>query len=253
MTDADGEVVVVTGAGRGIGRAYAEAFAARGAAVVAIAEHLDGVAETAASIERAGGTCRPVAVDVADEAGVIDAVDAALHELAHADGGIDALVNNAGIQLGRWNTALPLPLEDWYRIIDVNLLGALNCVRACRRGLAARRGAVVNQSSIAAYGGAFGAYGVTKLALNGLTMTLAHELAPEGIRVNGVAPGVIATPEILEHGDRAFLDDIVSRQLVCRLGAPDDLVGLVLYLCSDAASFVTGQTFTVDGGLGPRP
>jgi NAD(P)-dependent dehydrogenase (short-subunit alcohol dehydrogenase family) len=241
----EGRVVVVTGAGRGIGRAYALAFAAEGAAVVVVSRDTDEVEATVDAVRAAGGTAVPGVADVTDDAEVGAVVERAVAEL----GGIDVLVNNAGIQLGRWNECLALDHDDWRHLLDVNVLGALVCTRACRPHLAARPGAaVLNQSSIAAGQGRFGAYGVSKLALDGLTRALAHDLADDGIRVNAVAPGVIVTPELESAMDQEFLDGWVAGQAVRRPGRTYDLVGTALFLCSDAAAFVTGQVLAVDGG-----
>jgi NAD(P)-dependent dehydrogenase (short-subunit alcohol dehydrogenase family) len=249
----DGTVVVITGAGRGIGRHLACALAKDGAAIGAVALNRDGLDETIRLITDDGGEAIGVTADVAAPEQIDDAEQVILDTF----GRVDALINNAGLQLGKWNTLMELPLDDWRRLFDVNVLGAFVCARAFRSALSEQRGAIVNQSSIAAYGAQFGAYGVSKTALNGMTMALAHELAPDGIRVNGVAPGVIITDELRElgqtnHEARDFQEWIVDQQLVKRLGAPSDLVGLMRFLCSAESSFVTGQTFVVDGGLSPR-
>jgi 3-oxoacyl-[acyl-carrier protein] reductase len=166
-------------------------------------------------------------------------------------GGIDVLVNNAGLQLGNWNEGIGLDHDGWRRLLDVNVLGALVCAQQCRPAMAGRPGAVVvNQTSVAAGSAAFGAYGVSKLALEGLTRVLARDLAPDGIRVNALAPGVIVTEELEAEGDPEFVRTIVEeRQLVHRRGSPADLVETLFYLCSDASAFVTGQTVVVDGGF----
>ena len=145
-----------------------------------------------------------------------------------------------------------LPLEDWRRLFDVNLFGAVLCARACRPSMAARGGGVMlNQSSNSSYLGV-GAYSISKLALNGLTLSLAQELAPDGIRVVGIAPGMVGSEAVLERLEDVHKNAVLGAQLVKRWGRVEDLVGMVLLLCSDDASFATGQTVTVDGGFVKR-
>ena len=238
----EGKVVIVTGAGAGIGRVYAEAFVGEGASVV-VAD-IDGTAaETAA--KEIGDRALGVAVDVADEATVETMVAATIDRF----GGIDVLVNNAGLHMGQYNLCVDLPLDDWRRLFDVNVFGAVLCTRHCRASMASRGGGVVlNQSSNSSYLGV-GAYSLSKLALNGVTLNLATELAPDNIRVLGIAPGMIASEAVLARLEQHNKDLMLNGQLVKRFGAIEDLVGMVLLLCSGDASFMTGQTVTVDGGF----
>jgi NAD(P)-dependent dehydrogenase (short-subunit alcohol dehydrogenase family) len=236
----EGKSVLVTGAAQGIGRAYAGAFAAEGAAVT-IAD-IDGDGARAAAKEIEGSLA--VEADVGDEASVAAMVGACTERF----GGVDVLVNNAGLHMGKYNLCSTLPMEDWRRILDVNVLGAVLCARYCREPMARRGGGVIlNQSSNSSYLGV-GAYSVSKLALNGVTLSLAREFAPDGIRVVGIAPGMVASEAVLERLEDHHKQAVLGAQLVKRFGAVDDLVGMVLLLCSDEAAFVTGQTVTVDGG-----
>jgi NAD(P)-dependent dehydrogenase (short-subunit alcohol dehydrogenase family) len=173
-------------------------------------------------------------------------------------GGIDVLVNNAGVHLG--HAQLPFTLDAlprWRRVLEVNVLGAFTCSVACRDAMRARGGgAVVNVSSMAAYGGT-GAYGISKLALNAMTTSLAQELAPDGTRVNGVAPTLVDSPaamaRMLEPERVGTQDALVRGQAIKRLGRMTDVAGVVAFLCSEDASFVTGQTVLVDGGHTRKP
>jgi 3-oxoacyl-[acyl-carrier protein] reductase len=245
----ENSVVVVTGAGNGIGREYALAFAREGAAVV-IAD-IDGAAakQAASDVGAAGGQAIAAEMDVCDETSVAQMVRRACDEL----GGVDVLVNNAGLHMGRYNETTTLPVADWRRILDVNVLGAMVCAREVRASMAARGGGVVlNQSSMAAYLSAGGAYGVSKVALNGLTMSLAAELGADGTRVVGIAPGMIGSGAVLEHLSPENQKLVLGMQLVKRFGEMSDLVGVVLFLCSSEAAFITGQTFLIDGGAVPQ-
>jgi NAD(P)-dependent dehydrogenase (short-subunit alcohol dehydrogenase family) len=243
-----GRVAIVTGGAQGIGRAYAEAFAAEGASVV-VADIEGGAALAAAGEIEASGAAPAgalgVAADVADEDSVRAMVDACVKRF----GGVDILVNNAGLHMGKYNLCSTLPAEDWRRLLDVNLLGPMLCARYCRESMAARGGGVIlNQSSSAAYLGV-GAYGISKLALNGLTMSLAAEFAPDHIRVVGIAPGMVASDAVIERLEPENKELVLSGQLIKRFANVEDLLGMVLTLCSADSSFVTGQTFLVDGGF----
>ena len=239
-----GKTVIVTGAGNGIGSRYAEAFGAEGASVT-IAD-IDASAAEAVAARIEGSLA--VAVDVADEPAVAAMVAATLDRF----GGIDVLVNNAGLHMGQYNLTSTLPLEDWKRLFEVNVFGAVLCARYCHAPMAERGGGVIlNQSSNSSYLGV-GAYSISKLALNGLTLSLAQELAPGNIRVVGIAPGMVASEAVMTRLEDVHKQAVLGAQLVKRFGQVDDLVETVLLLCSDGASFLTGQTVIVDGGMVKR-
>jgi 3-oxoacyl-[acyl-carrier protein] reductase len=245
-----GKVAIITGAGQGIGEAYAKALANEGASVV-VAEINEAQGErVAAEIEDAGGTAKFVRVDVASP----DSTRALAAAAIDAFGGIDYLVNNAAIYHGM--QIAPLITVDWEyykRFMDVNMNGALLCARACYESMAKRGGgAIVNQSSTAAWM-SIGYYGVAKLALNGLTQSLARELGPMKIRVNAIAPGPTDTEATRTIVPEVILKQILSQMPLSRAGTPDDLVGACLFLLSDAAAWVTGQVLNVDGGQIMRP
>ena len=234
-------MAIVTGAARGIGLAYAEAFAAEGASVV-IAD-IDG-AMAEATAKAIGDGAFGIAVDIAEEASVQAMAEATVERF----GGIDVLVNNAGLHLGPYNECIDLPVADWRRLLDVNVIGAVICARHCRAHLAARGGVILNQSSDSAYLGA-GGYSISKLALNGVTLTLAAELGGDGIRVLGIAPGMVASDAVLAGLPESFQRGVLDRQVVKRFGRVEDLVGMALLLCSDDAAMISGETVIVDGGL----
>lgn len=242
--DFTGRVAIVTGAGRGIGRSIAAGFAEAGATVVLTGRHED---ELTAAAEQMGGTTLPVCVDIAQP----DEVECIAEEALRAFGRIDVLVNNAGQGLVAPSEAVPL--ADWQRVLDVNLTGAFLLSRAAARTmLAAGRGAIVNVGSLTSYLGfpERAAYGASKAAIGQLTRTLASEWGPRGIRVNCVVPGFVATAPVRRLIEQGTLDAdrIGARTPLRRLGEPDDLVGPVLFLASDAARFVTGAALPVDGG-----
>jgi len=246
----EGKVAIVTGAGGGIGAAYARGLAAAGARVAVAEIDKEQGLRVAAEIRASGGTAEALEVDV----GSPESTRAMAERVAQAFGGIDFLVNNAAI-FGGMKIASYLDVDwDYYtRFMNVNLNGALLCTRACvpimrRRG----GGAIVNQSSTAAWMAA-GYYSLAKLALNGLTQGLARELGPEKIRVNAIAPGPTDTGALHSVVPDSFLDPMVQGLPLARIGKPEDHVGTLLFLLSDAASWITGQVVNVDGGQAMRP
>jgi len=245
-----GKVAIVTGAGRGIGRAYAQGLAGRGAAVLVADIDEAGAKETAQSVVAAGGTAVAAQVDIADR----DSVAAMADTAAENFGGIDFLVNNAAIFGGmKLDFLLTVEWEYLERFLDVNLLGALVCTRACYQSMAARGGgAIVNQSSTAAYLYA-GYYGWAKAGVNSLTQQLAHELGGMNIRVNAIAPGPTDTEAARSVVPDRYMRDLVGSLALKRQGTPDDLVGMCMFLLSDEARWVTGHIFNVDGGQVMRP
>jgi 3-oxoacyl-[acyl-carrier protein] reductase len=244
------KVAVVTGAGQGIGEAYARALAREGARVaVADVQKAKGEA-VAEAIRQDGGEARFVEVDVASPESTRAMADAVGEDF----GGVDLLVNNAAIYHGMKIASLLDVDWDYYkRFMDVNLHGALLCTRACVPSMKARGGgAIVNQSSTAAWMAA-GYYGIAKLGLNGLTQSLARELGPRGIRVNAIAPGPTDTEATRSVVPESIAKQILASMPLSRMGRPEDIVGACLFLLSDAAAWITGQVVNVDGGQIMRP
>jgi len=240
-----GKVAVVTGAGGGIGEGYARALAAEGATVV-VAE-LDEAkgAAVAESIRSGGGRADFVAVDV----GSPDSTLAMAAKVEELHGGIDFLVNNAAI-FGdmKLDSMLRVDWDYYKRFMNVNMDGALLCIRACTPGMKGRGGgAIVNQSSTAAWMGV-GYYGHAKAAMNSLTVCLAKELGAMKIRINAIAPGPTDTEAMAKQVPDVFRDQLVSSLALPRLGTPADMANLCLFLLSDAAAWMTGQIVAVDGG-----
>ncbi len=243
MKRLDGRVAIVTGAGSGIGQATAVRFAEEGARVLAADIHLDSAVATCSRIEAAGGIAKAVRLDVADPVSVHETVQSA----RHAWGRVDALVNNAGIT--RDAVAHKMTDEQWDQVIDVNLKGTFLCCRAVVPIFAEQKsGKIVNTASIAVRGNVGQAnYAAAKAGVIGLTRTLALELAKHGVNVNCVAPGGTDTPIL-----GSIPDPIKARMLEAipfrRLAQPREIANAHLFLCSDDASYVTGQVLVVDGG-----
>ena len=244
------KVAIVTGAGQGIGEAYAKALAAEGASVVVADVNEAQGARVAQEIGATGGTARFQKVDVASP----ESTQAMAASTIAAYGGIDFLVNNAAIYAGM--QVAPLIAVDWdyyKRFMDVNMHGALLCVRACYESMGKRPGAaIINQSSTAAWMG-IGFYGIAKLALNGITQSLARELGPWGIRVNAIAPGPTDTEATRSIVPQQYLKAMLAQMPLARVGTPQDLVGTMLFLLSSDAAWMTGQVLNVDGGQIMRP
>ncbi len=241
----DNKVAIVTGAAQGIGEAYAKALAAEGAAVIVADLNQESGERVAKEIEAAGGRATFVSTDVSDAASAN-----AMAETAVATyGGIDLLINNAAIY-GDMQFDLLITVDwDYYRrFMSVNMDGALVVTRACFGHMQKRGGgAIVNQSSTAAWLYS-GFYGLAKVAINGLTQQLAHELGGMKIRVNAIAPGPTDTAATRTQAGDAAMDIVRSSLAIKRMGQPEDMGGAALYLLSDDASWVTGQILAVDGG-----
>ncbi|MFM5906826.1 MAG: SDR family oxidoreductase [Novosphingobium sp.] len=251
----DGKVAVVTGAGgRGnsIGRAYALGLAGAGASVVVADLNGEGAQAVADEIVAGGGKAIGVQVDVASEESTRGMAAAAIA----AFGGVDVLVNNAALMVDiSYDNFETVSMDAWHKAFAVNLEGALLCSRAVVPSMRERGGGrIVNQTS----GGAFpatGLYGITKLALVGLTTSLAKQFGKDGITCNAIAPGNVTSDagKMLVPDDSPFIQFLNMTCAMRARGAPDELVGTMLLLCSDAGKWITGQTIHVDGGWVLRP
>ncbi|MBK7972427.1 MAG: 3-oxoacyl-[acyl-carrier-protein] reductase [Deltaproteobacteria bacterium] len=241
-----GQVAIVTGATRGVGRAIAQALAARRAAVAfnyLIRDDL--AAELVATIEGAGGKAKGYRLDVSDAAGVT----AMVKDVRETFGGVDILVNNAGLTRDR--LVLRMDVEDWQRVLDVNLSGAFYfCKEVAPLMVKARRGAIVNITSVSGLAGLPGQanYSAAKAGLVGLTKSLARELGKRNVRVNALALGYVETDMTEGLGDE-YKQRILDNIALARFGKPEDVADVVMFLCSDAARYVTGEVIRVDGGL----
>ncbi|MDP9380393.1 MAG: SDR family oxidoreductase [Chloroflexota bacterium] len=246
----DGKVALVTGAGGGIGRATALAFAQQGAKVVAADITVEGGEETVRQIKDSGGDATFVGTDVTKAA----EVEAMVNKAVDSYGRLDFAHNNAGTE-GALATTVDYPEDVWNRVLAINLTAVwLGMKYEIPRMLEQGGGAIVNTASILGLVGfpTTPAYTASKHGVVGLTKVAALENATQGIRVNAVCPGWIETPMVMERGvaagaNREVYDQIANMHPVKRLGKAEEIAQVVVWLCSDAASFVTGQPITVDG------
>jgi len=239
------KVAIVTGAGQGIGEAYAKALAAEGAAVVIAEINEEQGRRVATQIQSSGARAHFVRTDVASP----DSAVALAGETVRAFGGIDYLINNAAIFAGmRRESLLEVDYDYYRRFMEVNMNGALIVTRAVYRHMAARGGgAIVNQSSTAAYE-AGNYYKIAKTGVNAITIGLAKELGPMNIRINGIAPGPTDTLATQTSVPAERLQALLANLPLRRIGTPQDIVHTCLFLLSNEASWITGQTWCVDGG-----
>jgi 3-oxoacyl-[acyl-carrier protein] reductase len=240
-----GKVAVVTGAAQGIGETYARRLAAEGAGVVVADVAAEKGALVAKQITADGGRALFLETDVASPESAEAMAAAAVAEF----GGIDLLVNNAAIYGGmKLDLLVSVPCDYYRKFMSVNMDGALVMTRACLPHMKRRGGgAIVNQSSTAAWLYS-GFYGLAKVAINGLTQQLAHELGWFNIRVNAIAPGPTDTEATRTVVHPEYIDKLTERMALKRLGTADDMAGTCLFLLSDEASWITGQIINVDGG-----
>jgi 3-oxoacyl-[acyl-carrier protein] reductase len=249
VTDAfrlDGRVAFVTGAGGGLGEGICTSLAAAGAGVACVDVEPDRAERIARRVADEGGRSLPLHLDVTDARALESAVQKTTAEL----GGIDILVNNAAIYPRRAWTEITE--EEWDRVLAVNLKAYFLCARACHPSMKERgRGHIVNISSVTFLIGfeLLLDYVSSKGGIVGFTRALAHEVGPEGITVNAIAPGAFPTDAEKIHPDpEGYNQWALDQQCIKRRGAPEDIGNLVVFLSSDASSFITGQTVVVDGG-----
>ena len=245
------KVALITGASSGIGRATAEAFAAKGAKVVVAARRQDELASLVSEIEATGGQATGLMTDVSKAEDVVRMVDHAIKSF----GRLDFAVNNAGIE-GTLAGITDLTEDDWDRVLDINLKGIFLCMKYEARAMldGGNGGAIVNVGSVNSFLGfpTGSAYVASKHGMVGLTTSVSAELAPQGIRVNLVCPGFVDTP--MHHRARGLLGDELYDKVLLpnvhlrRAGRPEEIARSIVFLCSDEASYITGTTLTPDGG-----
>jgi len=241
----DGKCAIVTGASRGIGRTACETLAQNGADIAGLDIDLDAMDKTRKLVEAQGKKFLGLKTDVSNLKEFQDAVKAASNEFDK----VDILVNNAGIT--RDNLLIRMSSEDWQQVIDINLTGVFNGVKAVSRVMMKQRsGSIVNISSVVGLLGNPGQinYSASKAGVLGITKSAAREMAKRGVRVNAVAPGYIRTrmtEELPEDAKKALMQNIPAT----RLGEPEDVANAVLFLASDLSDYMTGQVLSVDGGM----
>jgi NAD(P)-dependent dehydrogenase (short-subunit alcohol dehydrogenase family) len=246
--DVTGKVAIVTGASRGIGEAIARALAAHGAKVVLSSRKLEGLKEVEGAIRKAGGEATSITCHAGQEADIQKLVA----QSVAAYGKVDILVNNAATN-PYFGPLLNVEWPAWDKTFEVNTKGYFMVAREVIKHLQERKapGSIVNIASIAGMGAAAfqGVYGMTKAAVISMTQTLAFEIGGQGIRINAIAPGLVETKfagALLQNEEA--VKRMESGTPVRRIGQPDDIAGLALFLASDASNFITGQTIVADGG-----
>ena len=240
-----GKVALITGGARGIGQAIAMTFAREGADVVVADVNLEIAQKTASEIESLGRKALALEMDVTN----YDLVEAGINKILDKMGKVDILVNNAGIT--KDNLVLRMSQSEWDAVINVNLKGTFNCIKAVSRPMVKQRsGRIISIASIIGLMGNPGQanYAASKAGIIALTKTIAKELASRNINANAVAPGFIQTEMTAK-----LSEDVKQRMLeaipLAKLGAPQDVANLCLFLASDESSYITGQTITIDGGM----
>ena len=241
MLELNGKVALVTGASRGIGKAIAETLANAGVHVVCVSRSAADVQAVADTLPNASSA----ACDVSSTASFTELVNNIVGE----HGRLDILVNNAGIT--RDGLIMRMKEDDWNMVLDINLKGAFNGIKAVMRSMMKQRsGRIINISSVVGLTGNAGQanYAASKAGLIGLTKSTAKELSSRGITVNCIAPGYISTDMTAELSD-AVKEDLEKQIPLGRIGSPEDIANTVLFLASDESGYITGQTITVDGGM----
>ncbi|MDP7566658.1 MAG: 3-oxoacyl-[acyl-carrier-protein] reductase [Candidatus Marinimicrobia bacterium] len=239
------KIAVVTGASRGIGKAMAETYAQAGAHVICVSRNEDALNGVANLIRSNGGSASVAACNVSD----LENFQKLIKDTADNYGSVDILVNNAGIT--RDTLIMRMSEDDWDTVIDINLKGAFNGIKAVTRTMMKQKsGRIINISSVVGLTGNAGQvnYAASKAGLIGLTKSAAKEIGSRGITVNCIAPGYIAT-DMTDQLDDQAKDLLISQIPLGRIGSPDDIAATALFLASDEAGYITGQTFTVDGGM----
>jgi 3-oxoacyl-[acyl-carrier protein] reductase len=239
------KVAVVTGAGRGIGRAVAIAYAKMGANVVCVSRTQENSAKVATEIEALGQKSWAFAVDVSDTS----SVESSAKNILEATGRVDILVNNAGVT--RDNLLMRMSEEEWDTVINTNLKGAFNFTKAFTRPFMKQRsGRIINIASVIGLIGNAGQsnYAASKAALIGFTKSVAKELAPRGVTANAIAPGFIET-DMTAVLDEKVRGDIIDRIPMNRFGSPEDIANTAIFLALESTDYMTGQVLTIDGGM----